>query len=150
MDKDSDQKQPFQDTPTKGNSPNFGISEKDDVLHELKNKGEKFTYGEVLVAFRDSEGNPTFLEEGKETAGLKHIQIREHFDEILKHYNIDSQDRFPSWLEKVMKSHIPIKGEKNRLIYDLYNPDYYLIVVRSSNGYIVTVFEEEKRRTKGE
>ena len=120
---------------------------KEDLIREVKRRGEKITPEEVIAIFRDGSGRIVWLEVGqvrnemRRGAGLRHILDR-HFGEFEKKGL--AVESIVELIVSTVRSQKPVGTAKtsNPLPSTVYKAEYngkrfYLAVSVGSNGFIV-------------
>ena len=119
------------------------------LLKDLVASGAKCNIKEIVFIARDETNQLVWLEEGNESAGLRHI-IKGHSADYQKAFGIDEKD-IPKLLEQVIsKGRVIIcrevlkNGKKGfEKIYDYYD-NYYIVSGIGTNGFIVSAYPVSK------
>ena len=111
------------------------------LMQELKNSGEKYTEKDVIFVVKQQNGKIAWLEEGTNTAGLKHIKIRH--SKQFKDKGIED-NAIPELIREaiVHGKIIGYQKTKNKFPREVYEVEFMGKIIKiaisiSDNGFVV-------------
>lgn len=110
-----------------------------ELLDELKNSGVKYNPNDLVTITKTADGKLVWLENGSETAGLKHI-IKDHGTDFAN--KGIAQDQIPDYITKALSDGKVVEYQgrgTGRPIYEFtYNGTTQRVAITTgSNGFIV-------------
>lgn len=120
------------------------------LLQKLIDSGAKVNISDVLFVTKDKSGQLLWLEKGNMAAGFTHIKER-HAEDFGKYLGLQRcSDTLPINLIRsivtdgeIISEESGKKGGINKVYR--YQGDYFIIAGIGTNGFIVTVFPDERR-----
>ncbi len=125
--------------------------EKTALIQELESNGIKFSEKDMVFITKDKTGQTVWLEEGNNSAGLKHIidgngTTKGHAEDFKNAFGI-TKSQIPTYLEKVITQGTVVsntlKPIGNRMGYErvyYYKGNYHVVTGIGDNGFIVSAY----------
>lgn len=118
-------------------------------IAEMKARGVKFTYHDVVFTARDATGQVVWLERGNEVAGFEHMEARGHIGQLAKYLDINERD-VPRMLRNIIRDGRIISNKavkrSNRTGYEQkyeYNGKRIVLAAVGTNGFLVTAYPDD-------